>query len=373
MNIMQMLIIELCMIFVICAMYLYGPCFKILRREGYKYDSIAGLDIDKATILKGLAVFGIFLSHIATHVNVINENTGALFKLFDYTLISLGDIGVAVFFFMSGYGNRISLKKCLTKKDIGYWFLKRIKKVICVFLVCYILTLLTDVILFNYRPSIFNCMSEIFTLSMPQATTWYLKVQCLFYVITLIACLLKSRYSCTIIFVCSAIYSVIAYKVGLNNFWWQTAYCYVIGYFFANSGDTICAKLHTKFENRILFFTEVFGLLLTIFVAVFIARDSYILKVLSFSVIAILIMLLTYEAPIANRTVIHNIYMFFGKNSFEIYLLHAGIIASVLPNTEGGRDIIHIIIFVICTLVLVGIVAAFKSIQFRKKQNEKNI
>ena len=151
---------------------------------------------------------------------------------------SLGSIGVAVFFLLSGYGNASSLKNCDCRWQIIKWFSKRIKKCIMVYLSCYIVISLTDIIITHQYYSLEKIIYEIFTLTIPYTTTWYLKVQVMLYFITFISLFLfKGKKKLVyFIFLLSMMYAILAkFMFQLDSYWWNTVICYSVGWFIQNN------------------------------------------------------------------------------------------------------------------------------------------
>ena len=96
------------------------------------------LTLEKTEVIKGIATLMIVLSHIIQYVGNKNIVCGGG-KLSITVIRSFGGIGVAIFFFLSGFGNFISLSNVKERKLIILKVLRKILRLISTFIICFIL------------------------------------------------------------------------------------------------------------------------------------------------------------------------------------------------------------------------------------------
>lgn len=362
----DMLVAGLLFLWIVCSVYVYGSNLIHFSNRATERCQRNSLSIEKTTIIRGLAILGIFFCHIGTHVNSLSSDSGTVEKLLYYGVVSLGDIGVTIFFFLSGYGNKISLQHKKSSREVIVWFRKRTVNLIGVFLLCYLLTICADMLIWGYRPNLLDCVKDIFTLSMPMATTWYLKIQFLFYVITFVGVLINKKRASLFILALTLLYSGVMRWNGADVFWWQTSFCYVIGYIFADKENYIL-RIGEKLSQRVFFVSSFFIFIIGLFVGIFISRNNYLLSIISYSIVGLSIALMSYGSNLPKIKSANAILKFCGKNSLEIYLLHAGIIAFALSDTESPY-LLNVFIFILSTVVLVSVAIMLKYLVRKKSE-----
>lgn len=347
----------------------FGICAVVYKRAGmvllsktYECQPCVFLEREQTDVLKGIAIIGIFISHIATHSSFYlpnaREESYAL-KFILYFLVSLGDIGVAVFFFFSGYGNYLSLLRGNEKTFYWKWLKKRILNSILTFLLCYLTVYLMHMIFAGEFIPLKTILLNCFTLTMPETTTWYLKIQILFYIITFLTAIVCDKEKwLKVIALASLLYSFIMYFIGMERFWWQTALCYVLGMYVAKKPGRIkeeCLKHPRRY---------VIGLLL-MFAFVYLIGNhvlytNYVVRLVMFIMIVLSIIGITYISYPRSRFLLKIVGGGIGQSSFEIYLIHAGMISVVFA--EYGVTIEKIVRFIIYTFLGVIFVKQLKRI-----------
>lgn len=327
------LITLLCVFCVLCLIFYHNTLEGVIFHRNLSND----FSKNKTDILKGIAILGVFISHVATHTYygaVSAETCGLVMKLVLYSLTCLGSVCVGVFFFLSGYGNYLSVNKLETeeneKKIYVKWVVKRIKKIIVTFFVCFLIVVIINNCILKAGLSTSMLIENAFKFKMPGTTTWYLKVQLFFYIITFLTLFTgNGRYLTFVILIFSIAYSIIAYYLGLANFWWNTALCYSIGILWASNQEYIQRKLKCRKKrwicgSLIMFcFAYLVGCIL---------NQSYIYQMVGFSVVTICIAILTYLTPI-NLNRIFKIEKL-GGSSLELYLVHIGLVTYCFPNNH---------------------------------------
>lgn len=184
------------MLNVLLIVFFGSIAFGLVRPNRGESSFLCRLDTD---FIRGIAILMIMLAHIAVQ---LGENTKLIGGGYTYRVVSSwGGVGVAIFFFLSGYGNLFSILKLFaTEKQIkgrATWLWSRIRKLIFVFVLCFVpVCIITEFSLpemYDFRDYLVNLL----TLRIPGTSTWYLKIQILMYILIWIAAFIgkeKSRF-----------------------------------------------------------------------------------------------------------------------------------------------------------------------------------
>lgn len=332
----------------------------LLFESGDEYKVSFLLKPYQTDILKGIAIIAIFISHIATHSSFYLHNSGEegyLLKFILYFLVTLGDIGVALFFFFSGYGNYLSLEKGSGKDFYWKWFMKRVKKCLITFFISYLIVYLMRMINGEILRKE-QVISDCFSITMPNTETWYLKIQLLFYIITFLCALVWRRKGyLKVIALISFVYSFGMYITGMKSFWWQTALCYVLGMYFVENREKLESIFIRKTRERVIMLLLLIPCIYLIGNHVF--YTNYVVRIIMFLLLTISIICVTSISSLQNG-VLTKILGNAGQNSLEIYLIHAGITSMIF--VQYGITAKKIVWFIICTIVGVVLVKIIKRI-----------
>ena len=270
------------------------------------------------TIVRALMAIAIVMSHIAAQTDVLSMSPNG--RMFSKFFGGGGALGVALFFFLSGYGNHFSIEK-VDHSFSAYvrWVLMRFVKIIIVFILSFVFDTIVLTVKNQSWPT--NILKDIVTLSMPGTTTWYLKIQLLYYVILAVAAwFLKERkrpYLFALIFA-SIVVSAPFYL--LNSNWWNgyTGLCFVTGVIIGIYNEKLCLFVENrKYVFSILaLFGSAFSYLITIY-----GWGGYFTQIIVYPIICILLMPFTYGI---RRNL--QVWKCIGTASLPIYLIHIGLI-----------------------------------------------
>lgn len=249
-----------------------------------------------------------------------------------YVLSSLGDVGVGMFFFFSGYGNYSSIRKDDNKLDASAkrfwkWFWKRVKKTILIFLMCYIVVGIVNIVLYDSNASPDEMIKGVLTLTLPGTTTWYLKIQLLFYVITLISVLsFGISKSVWIVLILSIVYAVSMYRAGFATFWWHTSLCYSVGYLFGEKEGVVKECCFSRASMRILLISS--GLIAGFgwLSGEFLLYGRFALRLIAMTIMTTGIAMGIYILPYRN-VALSALIGRVGKASLPMYLVHISIVS----------------------------------------------
>ena len=156
---------------------------------------------------------------------------------------SWGGVGVAIFFFLSGYGNYFSIKKSYASrkiKNVFFWLFHRIVRLIVVFVFCLTVTVLVAKLI---KPEMYNFQDyfyNLITLKMPGTSTWYLKIQIMLYFFITISTIWGNKKISLWVGILTAIYVFVASTLlEMPDYWWKTAMCFSAGIFISENKDCV--------------------------------------------------------------------------------------------------------------------------------------
>ena len=234
-----------------------------------------GCNLSKETTgtLKGVLIIGIMISHIALRSSYFQTDiiSNLAFKAILIILGNLGTIGVSGFYVLSGYGNGYSLDKCMSRLQVTMWFWKRVKKIM--------------IITMNRK-----------------VTGIGITVLCILYVIWA------------------------KYIMDLDGYWWNTVICYPVGYYINLYMRQMQLFLLHNIRKSTLFIT-ILGIVAFLVTVIF--PNQFIFQILAFTIIGTVIIIM---AQVAERKI--TICEKLGNISFELYLIHIGLVSIVIPQYE---------------------------------------
>ena len=327
------MIINLYLLFIIVT-FIYA----ILGSSHRKYREL--LCQSDTNFIKGFAILIIMLAHIVVEVGSSMSIIGGEFS--KRIITSWGAVGVAFFFFLSGYGNYYSLETFLKNKDINsiHWFINKIIKLIFTFLICLILVFIILFFLKTY--SINDFLLDLLTLKMPKTSTWYFKIQIMFYAFLWFASYFE-RNKRTVTVVClSFIYIIIANIFMLPDFWWKTALCFPAGIAIAQY-KALFVNLIDKYKVLTL---GVIGIASTLVYGYLLIANKYIMLPQCFSYAILSTGFCSIVSILKPKKVL---FQDISNITLEIYLIHIGILSLFLY--KGCSDI-KIMQYILLTFVL---------------------
>lgn len=291
--------------------------------------------------LMGIATICILLTHAPAYGIVLP------FQL--NSLLSAAQIGVMVFFFVSGVGLYYSLDSIkYNKKDIVEWYKKRFIRLFLPYLCIYVpFSALTCYV---QREGIFTFLFDISTLSFwfGRQTCWFVNMLVPLYIISPFwyNFLIKVKYP--------IIPTIIAVSLCLpQNGYWIQASVFFIGFWIAKYvKDGICLKYN---HLIILFFC-----VLLLLIAYYVYEIGYLLLYL---LIPFIILSCFFLAKI-KQTLIYKVLLFFGKISLESYLFNITIYSwinyfDLLPDCQFRFRYMYVVIFGTLLAYFVNILCAF--------------
>ena len=266
--------------------------------------------------IKGIAALMVVISHImAANIWISEKFVGGGHTA---RIIGIwGGLGVSLFFVLSGYGCAFSVKKVEKNPSTALkWFLAHSIRIILYYAGCFSIVICVSAFASDkLNPA--HIIFDFMTLTIPGTTTWYLKIQLLFYLIIAVSIILDEEKRGILIAILALTYAVIANIIGLPDYWWKTAMCFPAGFIIAQK-STVFVDLLNRRKAVIL---------LTIFAGVsylgILIDGKYIfpLQIVLWVVLSVSIILLVQKFEFTNQ-----LFACIGKYSLEIYLIHIGLV-----------------------------------------------
>lgn len=172
--------------------------------------------------LRGFSILFIVFHHISQRISYTN----ILIKPFIYFVY----LFVGLFFFLSGYGNYISLSR--KKESPTRWLIKRILNLVIFFIIGLILNLLINHELYQ-TPEIF--FIDLITFTYNPYTLWFFKVLLVLYIISYILDIIKisDKTKIILLFVIVFFYILLCNIFKVGDYWWNSIIAYPLGIFIA--------------------------------------------------------------------------------------------------------------------------------------------
>ncbi len=295
-----------------------------------------------------MAILAIVFSHSLNMIyfNRLPSNSSIKW-LFDV----LAPSGVAIFLFLSGYGNNLSIKKKMNLK----WIKDKCLKLYIPTAIVILFTFLGSFIL-NIKslfPQSYSIIKDIICLTQPPFSSWYLKVQLLAY-ITLYFCFLYFKriyaYVFFLLWVCFVIFAIVS---GKHSCWWVSTLCLPLGVFCAEINQLLKKRLNGKIHFYSILFLSV-NLVLFLSIIFFNNMHYTVLGFVALMSLCITICLsmipMGYSIELKSKVL-----YFFGTYSLEIYLVHLAYISLFEKLTYINPDIKICLILIMTVFTVKGL------------------
>lgn len=298
-------------------------------------------------LIKGLAMLSIVIGHI---VQMLIPSNFLFYKQLLFFLCQINIIFVGCFFFFSGYGNYLSVKKIDSIQGKLLKIFSKLYRIYFVFGGALILYILLYSLFHSGRSfvNISNFFYFISTITIPGLTMWYLKVQIFLYLLFMIS-VLFFKYSDLISFVFVVISIILAIFFKITPLWWQTILCFPLGIFVAHH-----LSLFKNFSNSKI---KIIIVLLVIFsVLLFFSPNTISRIIMALSGTSLVVLISYFSSP--KNAVLE----FLGKNSIQLYIYH-WVFISIVRFLD--IHVIFKIIFVIIGISIILLYHHIKKILFR--------
>lgn len=302
--------------------------YKLVFRSSFLREE-AGISRACTDSMKALAIIGIMLAHVAVQYHGPNY-IGPLRPL----IASLGAFGVQVFFFLSGFGTYYSIQK--TNRYLS-WGGRHALRLICSFVICYVLTCLIYLL---FDKNVFDIHDFVFLL-MPYCTTWYLKIQILFYFFLVLAVWIFRRYShnenmvAVYVLILSVGCTLLLQYFGFEDWWWKSNLCFALGIGVAINIEKL--KLKINGSNRQVLILTFMAICVYIICMKF--DRHWVLGPVLAMVRMLVIFCWFYAIRFFSRAKI------ISKYTLEIYLIHIGLIELFVKDVNNSGPVMLLLTF----------------------------
>lgn len=315
------------------------------------------LDMDSTNAIRGFAMIIIFLHHIMNRVGYL-----PYVKILGFS----GYICTGIFFFLSGYGNLLSLKRQTVLQT--KWLKKRLIPLYSAFLVFYVIrsigfVILNNMELYSFNVTFIKIILELCTLTTPDSINWFPKIIFIsFIVYYLIFKFIKNdNIKLFVLFLIISAYIVGGYAFHLPTYWYNSVFCFFVGAFVGKYKETISKYItETPLVNRILFFV----VNIILFGASFLLLKGRVILQIIPCVLASLLCVTTLNVVNFKS----KLFSYVGKNSFEFYISHVSMLA-ILYAFSTDTNVLTISLFIVSVL-LVWIYLFFKNMVIKKINND---
>lgn len=265
-------------------------------------------------------------------------------------LSQVGYLATALFFFISGYGNHISLNKNAVEMR---WLIKKFKKIYCPFLVTYVMYCLT--LLIGYHdmvPSLHESVTDLMIVSLPNQVSWFPKIILVCFIVHWGVRLVAKNKNKQIFILFIVIFSLVIalWKLGFPSYWFNSVLCYPIGAWVSGNKELY---VNTAKNNRYL----VFGITAFMVAAAFIiARKYWFFSIVTAVLFCVMCFAFSYCFTIKTKYL-----SWIGSNSFEFYLFHC-LCLQLFSFTIPNYPVIYTGCVLVCSIIIVYLYAQFRTI-----------
>ncbi len=221
---------------------------------------------------------------------------------------------------MSGYGCYCSGvgKACESRKQVFKWMTIKIVNLLVVFFISFFVVTIVRYLILPDAWDFDYIAKSFLSLAIPGSTTWYLKVQILYYLILVFDLATFKRHGIITVIGC-VIYSIVAMWFQLPSQWWLTSMCFPAGVVVA-----MTQKHWAKVSKRGLTIVSILALIGGV-ISVYIIPSEF--QILSYAAIAAGSV---FVVSVCNFN--STVFAFLGHRSFEVYLVHIGLVELVLTR-----------------------------------------
>ena len=193
-----------------------------------------GFDKGSTGTIRGIAMLLIILHHI--HLRI---DDGSLI------LGSAGYMATGFFFFVSGYGNHLSIKK----RDVTYrWLVDKFVKIYSTFFAGFIINwIILKAFYKNSALSIMETIRHLLIISLPNQVSWFPKMILLSFIIHWTLSKYLQKYTSYFFWIIDLIILGLMVCTRIKTFWWFSFLCYPLGITFAENKEKCIERPAHKF------------------------------------------------------------------------------------------------------------------------------
>lgn len=305
---------------------------------------------DTTATLRGLAMLGIMALHI---------HDGCRYR--SPFLVNEAYLSVALFFFISGYGNQLSMcKKFQNSKIPSSWLRNKIVKIYAPFFVCYLVCF--GMLYFmntDKMPTVKETIKDLCLVSLPNQLTWFPKIILFCFLSHYLSHIVTSNRNKQTGILFGLIIAYILFAIARNwkPVWYKSVIAYPVGALVANQFDVIVHAFTSSHKLKILC-----GIVCLVFLCVYIPSTTiHILMIFCSLLFPILVFALTGILSFKTKFL-----SWIGNNSLEFYFFHIFSL-QVFAFMATKNAVIYASLVVLLSVVCVYIYAYVKNLIFNKQ------
>ena len=331
------------------------PLFGIKRNTDVDEHTL--LNREYTDIVRGIAMLAILIDHIYIVFGILNEGLSATINFLFY---QLAEIGVGLFFFLSGYGNYYSIKKNVTAK----WLINKISRFYIIVAPLIVLQWLF-LVHFNFSEflaRISHIVGDVAFLGF-SGYLWYLKIQVLCYIGLFICFKYFNRNWLKSLFIFCIIISIIE-QLFFNRHMVILCLCFPLGCLVAMYKEKFQQLFSTNFVLKSLLLVV---LTITSIILDSLLHDRCIMLLITSFIACMITVQISLECNVKNR-----ILKYMGVYSLEIYVIHAILVTCVKDLKIPYNISVQILTFIIITFILAPYVNKLTNIKFINKSQKES-
>lgn len=283
------------------------------------------LSKSNTNIIKGVSVILVILCHIS----MFTKNDSIMPKMF----INTGLLAVAIFFFASGYGlmSQFQRKENYLK---GFILNKIIRLYLIFFISNIIVTIINNIFLGTGYGIKHIIISSLYGNFANGRELWFVVAILFFYLSFYVAFkFLKDKGSIISICIAPIIYIILCKFLGKGTWWYNTAFCFVVGVLVSIYKDNVFNFLKEKYVLNLAI--SLISFVITMF---FYTRGYNKLQFIIPIIFIYLVCVLLMKVGLKSKSM-----SFINKISLEMYLVHL-VILQVAFKDGIARDSIYLVV-----------------------------
>jgi len=234
------------------------------------------------------------------------------------------------------------------------WLGRRVLKLVISYILCFAAATIIYIIVNPSAYGFADYLWNLVSLKMPGTSTWYFKIQLLFYIILwIVSCFCKKKAGLWVGLL-SVVYIAVAVIVGLEEYWWKTAMCFAAGLAVGEYKDKIAVFTE---KHRLIAFIIAVAVALVVYAYLFLAPFGFqpVLHNIAYCLLAMGICIAVIELRPLTKTAFH----WFSRFTLELYLMHIGILkVFVYENCAWWSIGLYILLSIIISWLINKVVAA---------------
>ena len=315
--------------------------FLLLWRARINVFYVEGLNKENTEALKGLAILLIILHHITQAL----ESPGLMSPF-----IGFGYMGVAIFFFLSGYG--LSMSGLAKRNYTDSFFRRRIFRVWLPYVLVNIVSLGVAIVCYHQSYSIHGFIFYALGIRMFDGVTWFVYAIMFFYLLFYLCFNYFSvKHAILALFTCVFLYASILHFFHFGANLINSAFAFPLGVLIAHAKMQIFTWLRSCYTKCLLGVLVIFAgfYLLGIYPAALglhVKTWIGISQILSMNALVLFVCVILCKLELHSRSMV-----FIGGVSYEMYLIHMKVRYIYFGTYEGNDIFVYLLLTILISVV----------------------